>query len=95
MAILRLMKGDTTPVIVLTVSGLDLTGKPLEYWVYRRGSDCTPIKLSASLTDAATVMVPLSSELTATAGIYSGHLVITGEQMAVDRQTIIVESPCK
>ncbi|NYT38865.1 hypothetical protein ERD78_18890 [Allopusillimonas soli] len=91
---LQLVQGDLTPVIELAVSGLDLTGKTLQYWVSAHGS-CEPLKLEAFLQeDGKTIHVPLTAQATANPGTFYAQLVVVGEMTVYDKQTIVIRARC-
>lgn len=91
---IHLVQGDLTPVIELTVSGQDLAGKTLQYWVTTSGA-CEPLKLAAFLqSDGKTVHVPLTAQATAQPGTYFAQLVVVGEMTVYDKQTILIRQRC-
>ena len=86
---LNLVQGDLSPIIILTPSGVDLTGKTLAFEVNLIGRSDV-VTLTALLQPNGDVHVPLEAEFTDVPGSYYGQLVIVGEQTSFDRVQIQV-----
>ena len=89
MLTLNLVQGDLTPIIVLTPSGVDLTGKEVVFLMNLARSD-QAIELVALPQPGGDVHVGLTEEATAVPGMYYGQLAIKGEQTAFERVLINV-----
>jgi len=90
---INLVQGDLTPVIRLTVEGIELTGKALRFSLRPRNS-CDRLELDAMLQEDGSVHVPLTATATAVPGIYLGQLEVVGEQTLYDQVLVNIRGVC-
>ena len=87
---INLVQGDLTPIIIITPTGADLTGKQLKFEMYRAGR--TAITSLDAVLVGGEVVVGLTEQATAVPGLYLGQLVVVGEQTSFEQVQINIRS---